>query len=473
MFEDEFGDGYGEALESLLKRYDEMTQTGSGYFEETEYELLLDYYEQRLMVKEALEVVEHALTQHQFSSILLIRKALILMDNRQFEQAHQLLDEAELLDNAELDLYAARANAYVLEHKHAEAIQELDKAQKVVAEEDYPAIYLAKADVYEDWQKDDQAIDALYQAALLDPQHTDVLTRLWMFTELHELYDKSIVMYNAILDKDPYSYQAWYNMGFSLSMLGRYEEAVEAYEYAVAINDHFDIAYAECADNLYILGEYRRAIDCYFEALNIMDGDANFFMKLGRCFEALDDLVKAREYYRQAIQLDPQEALAYYRMGETYTQEEQLQNALASYTKAYKLEQNAEFASAMAYCLAELGETIQATHYYEISIELEKLDLNIWVSYISFLFQEEKYEDALLLIEKARHYLYDVELDYFWAVALFENGNRKEGLNVFAGALEADWTGRTAFFTWLPHLEQDKEILDMVSLYKPSDNEKS
>jgi 7-cyano-7-deazaguanine reductase len=187
----------------------------------------------------------------------------------------------------------------------------------------------------------------------------------------------------------------------------------------------------------------------------------------------LDDLVKAREYYRQAIQLDPQEALAYYRMGETYTQEEQLQNALASYTKAYKLEQNAEFASAMAYCLAELGETIQATHYYEISVELEKLDLNIWVSYISFLFQEEKYEDALLLIEKARHYLYDVELDYFWAVSLFETGNRKEGLNVFAGALEADWTGRTAFFTWLPHLEQDKEILDMVSLYKPSDNEKS
>jgi tetratricopeptide (TPR) repeat protein len=36
---------------------------------------------------------------------------------------------------------------------------------------------------------------------------------------------------------------AWYNIGIAYSKLGRFEEAANAYEYAVAIQDDFASAY--------------------------------------------------------------------------------------------------------------------------------------------------------------------------------------------------------------------------------------
>ena len=68
-----------EHLEWLLGRFEEMSETGIGFMEESDYERLIDYFEERLQVEKAIEVTDLALSQHQFSSILLIRKAQLLL----------------------------------------------------------------------------------------------------------------------------------------------------------------------------------------------------------------------------------------------------------------------------------------------------------------------------------------------------------------------------------------------------------
>ncbi len=49
--------------------------------------------------------------------------------------------------------------------------------------------------------------------------------------------------YNKLIDRDPYSHHAWYNLGIAYSKLERYEEAVQAYEYATLVKEDFASAF--------------------------------------------------------------------------------------------------------------------------------------------------------------------------------------------------------------------------------------
>ena len=87
----------------LVAHFEEMEKTNSPLFlEESSFEQLIDYYELKKKGEKASKVAELAIEQYPYSAYFLIKKAQFLFDVRQFDQALETLEKAEVFDPPQL-----------------------------------------------------------------------------------------------------------------------------------------------------------------------------------------------------------------------------------------------------------------------------------------------------------------------------------------------------------------------------------
>ena len=120
---------------------------------------------------------------------------------------------------------------------------------------------------------------------------------------------------SKFIDDHPYSYTAWYNLGCVQSKLELYEKALDAFDFAIVINEEFTTAYFNKANALYNLERYNEAISVYKETFSLEKPEALTFYYIGECYERLEDYRKAKINYNKAIQLNPDLADAWMGIG--------------------------------------------------------------------------------------------------------------------------------------------------------------
>ena len=80
-------------------------------------------------------------------------------------------------------------------------------------------------------------------------------------------YEEAIVAYDKALEINPQYSDAWNNKGIALSYLNRYEEASEACNKAIEIDPQNSNAWNNKGNILKILGRYGEAIEAFDKAL--------------------------------------------------------------------------------------------------------------------------------------------------------------------------------------------------------------
>ncbi|MFM9785887.1 hypothetical protein, partial [Streptomyces scabiei] len=76
-------------------------------------ERIIDYYDDKDNIPEALEAAEIGLEQFPYSAMLMIKKADLLLATRKYQQALHILETAELFDSTDLNLYILKTDAYL------------------------------------------------------------------------------------------------------------------------------------------------------------------------------------------------------------------------------------------------------------------------------------------------------------------------------------------------------------------------
>ncbi|MGE0359597.1 MAG: tetratricopeptide repeat protein [Vicinamibacterales bacterium] len=124
------------------------------------------------------------------------------------------------------------------------------------------------------------------------------------------LFDDAIAAYERALAIDPRYAKALNNLGDTLMATGRISDAVPRYEQAVAL----DPAMAESRNNLgaalWRRGDYARAERELREALRLRPGYADAYFNLGHLAIRTKDVVAAGRYFRQAAEAKPEWVLA-------------------------------------------------------------------------------------------------------------------------------------------------------------------
>ncbi len=108
-----------------------------------------------------------------------------------------------------------------------------------------------------------------------------------------------------ILRYEPNSVRSWNNLAIALADKGKFQEAIEDYTKAIALQDTYPQSRHNLANAYAALGKYELAEKEYLRAIAI---DSRFFyayLALGKLYLMRGDKVKAADYLRKALEIYP------------------------------------------------------------------------------------------------------------------------------------------------------------------------
>lgn len=462
-------DMQGKSLTELLADYEAIKKgTLVNYLDEEEYEVVIDYFLHSNREIDALQACDIALSYHPLATEILIIKSEILYQGQKYGQALKTLDVLEDIEKNVLSAVLLRSDIFIAQYKPEMAIAWLeDKSENFIGEDKVELLH-ELADVYDEYEDFEAVFATLKRILEIDYRNEEALHKICFWADFGNANEESKKLHQHITDEDPYNTLAWFNLGAAYQGLKQYEEAIDAYEYCIAIDEKFESAYRNMADAYMRLRQYDKAIESLKKNLELGKPEDVIFEALGNCFEKQKDFDRARHYYREAIQLNPADDVIFYRIGETYTREHQWEKAMKAYSSALNLNKsNASYCMAIGNCLLELNAASEALVCFLNAVQLKPNNKSTWIALVKGLYHNEYYDDILDQLHIARENCGDkIEFDYYHAAALFALGKSKEAMLRLEKALSAA-PQRIKLLTDLnPELLQRKSVADLVAKYK-------
>lgn len=458
-------------LKRLVRQYEAMLQDGGISFLETDSFLMLaDYYEDENHAQLAVDALTYALEQHPFSAALYIRKAQLLVDQQNYTEAFDLLDQAMIYEPSSLDIYLTQADIHMRLFEQDKALEVVKTARQYASKDETAELHLLEATICETKGAVKAAIRHLQRALKTSPKHEMAMTRLWELYDSGNHYQEAANFFNKFIDNHPYSYWAWNYLGLAQMYLGLLEKATESFDYAIVIDEKFEPAYHYYIDALIGLGRIPEALHQIKEYEQLFELGTEMWYRLGQCNEYEGNYKVARDYYVKVLQKTHLNGRIYHSIGNCYVEEESWRLAEQAYLDAYKIDPySEEYCLALADTYDALGYSEKAHEFYHKALAIAPKDIRIWIHYIEFLIDEESYSLAIEMILEAKEYLDETLLDYAYAAVLLESGQRQEGLIVLGQALIENYALHRYLFKIAPQLEYDATLPDFIERYKEED----
>ncbi len=108
-----------------------------------------------------------------------------------------------------------------------------------------------------------------------------------------------------VLSYEPYSAKTWNNLAIALAEKGKYQEAVEDYLKAIALNDTYPYTHHNLANAYIALGKYNLAEEEFFKAIKMDNRFFYSYLGLGKLYLFRGEKEKAADYFRRALEIYP------------------------------------------------------------------------------------------------------------------------------------------------------------------------
>ena len=458
-----------EEMKALLLQYNNF-KNGRKYnfIEEDSFERIIDYFDENDDLVSAVEAVNYAVEQFPYSSILHIKKADLLIATRRYREALSLLDKAELLDNNDINLYILKTDAHLALDNQEKAAALLEKAIHVFQGEEKTELLFELADVYDDYEEFDKVFNCLKLILEQDPTNEEALYKICFWTDYTGRNEESIKLHQKIIDEFPYTQLAWFNLGAAFQGLKLYEKSIDAYQYAIAIDEKFDYAYRNMGDAYLRLRKYKEAIEVLQKVLELSMPEEVIYEALGHCYEKLKNYAQARFNYRKASHLNSTDSHLYYKIAGTYISEGYWESAVKNLENAMRINKSQpDYHLALAKCYVQLDRIKDAVIHFSNFIKSRPKNNNGWKELIKCLYDAEYFDEALEQAYNAQKNTNDKPLFIFYKSAiLFALGKSKEGLLQLELALQKAPALVKQFIELNPSLLQHQPIVELISIYK-------
>ena len=130
--------------------------------------------------------------------------------------------------------------------------------------------------ILNDLDMNKEARDFVDRGLALFPDNLILKNELCYILETEGDVPRAIELCNELIDKNPFSYEYWFTLGRLHSMVGDYEKAIEAFDFALTCDDsdtELKILKAYC---LYMNESYEKAIEEYQE----IEGDEEVMRRI-------------------------------------------------------------------------------------------------------------------------------------------------------------------------------------------------
>src|SRR5436189_4560455 len=346
-----------DEINDLLKQYENLkTGRSHKFLDEEAFEKIIEFFDEKEDPQKALEAAEFGSEQYPFSSSLLIKKADILLSLRRYKDALKILEQAELFDSGDINLFILKTDVWLALDQQEKAVELLEKALHSFEGEERIELLFELADVYDDYEEFDKIFDCLKLILEQDPTNEEALYKICFWTDFTGRNEESIRLHQQIIDDYPYCELAWFNLGAGLQGLKLYEKAIDAYQYAIAIDEKFDYAYRNMGNAFIRLRKYKEAIEALEKVLELSKPEEVIYEAIGHCYDRLKNFAQARFHYRKASHLNQEDSKLFYKIACTYYNEQHWENCIKQLENAMKIQRlQPEYNLLMGECKLELG----------------------------------------------------------------------------------------------------------------------
>lgn len=458
-----------EEINELLRQYNNFKNGKKfSFIEEESFQRLIDYFDETDNLSSALEAVNFAVEQYPYSSSLYIRKADILIATQSYHEALIILEKAEVLDGNDVNLYILKTDAYLALDYHEKAAALLEEAIMTFEGESKIELLFELADVYDDYGDFDKVFNCLHLILEDSPTNEEALYKICFWADYTGRNEESIKIHQKIIDEYPYSQLAWFNLGTAYQGLKLYERSIDAYQYAIAIDEKFDYAYRNLGDAYLRLRKYRQAIEALQKVLELSMPEEVIYEAIGYCYEKLKNPAQARFHYRKAVHLNSTESRLYYKIAGTYMQEGYWESAVKNLGNAMSINKSQpDYHFALAQCYIQMDQIKDAVIHFTQFIKARPKNVKGWKELIKCLYDAGYFEEALEQVHNARKNTDDKPLfRYYQSAVLFSLGKSKEALLYLEDAIQAAPGLIKQFIALNPSLLQYSSVIEMIGIYK-------
>ena len=187
-------------------------------------------------------------------------------------------------------------------------------------------------------QRMPQAVDLLGRVVMARPNDPVAHTNYASVLSLLGRFDEALQSSDRALQIKPDHAEAHCNRGAALQALGRPDEALQSLERALQIKPHVVEAHSNRGNVLQALGRFDEALLSYERALQIKPHYAEAHSNRGNVLQALGRFDEALLSYERALQIKPHYAEAHSNRGNALQALGRLDEALQSYNRAISLQ---------------------------------------------------------------------------------------------------------------------------------------
>lgn len=464
-----------QEISELLQRYENLRRGRTGsYLDEEAFEKIIEYFEAQEYFQKAYQVVEIATEQFPYSSSLLIKKADLLLNNSKYEEALTLLEQAAIFDNNNIDIFILKTEAYLALDRQEEAVALLNESLNLFNGDEKIELLFELADVYDDYENFDKVFDCLKEILQQEPENEEALYKICFWTDYTGRNAESIEIHKKIIDDYPYSELAWFNLGAAFQGIKLYEKAIDAYQYALVIDEKMDYAYRNIGDAYIRLRKYKNAIEYLEKVLELAKPEDVIYEAIGYCFEKMKNYAQARFYYRKASHLNPDTGNLIFKIAHTYYKESNYELCIKQLEAAIKIRKNKpDYYILLGDCKMQLGFVRDAIQYFTNVVRLRPKSIIGWESLIKCLYYEGYFEEALIQVSNAMLITNDKPIFiYYKALLHFAMDKKKQALIYLEEALQQSPSQLKKMLQINPSLLQHQHVADLILKYKKQKGEK-
>lgn len=458
-----------EEMKELINQYLNLKQGRShSFLEEDAFERIIDYYDEKDNIPEAMEASEIALEQFPYSSNLMIKKADLLLATRKYQEALDILETASLFDSSDLNLYILKTDAYLALDQQSKAVELLESALNLFEGDERLDLLFELADVYDDYEEFDKVFDCLKLILEDDPTNEEALYKICFWTDFTGRNEESIRLHQQIIDEFPFNELAWFNLAAAYQGIKLYEKSIDAYQYAVAIDEKFDYAYRNMGDAFLRLRKYKEAIEVLEKVLELTRPEDVIYEAIGHCYHRMGKNAQARFNYKKAVHLNPDDSKLHYKIAVTYMLEEQWSSACKQLENAMRIQRTVpEYNLAMGECKMNMNKFKEAIQYFGTVVRHKPKNAAGWEALIRCLLKAEFFEEALDQSLNALKATDAKPIFYFYtSTTLFLLGKSKEALLQLEEAMEKAPKLLKKFIELNPSILQNNQVVDIIARYK-------
>ena len=435
----------------IVKRYEQfLSGTATGYFDVEELESIVEYYLRHGRTKDCAKALKLGLQLHPNNNALKTKRAKIYLATGDDKKAFRLLDSLTETTDYEVILLKIEVLTKLGRMKEARELSD-----NLVANEtdDLDNVCLDIAYIYLSQTEYSLALSLLEKGDLFNPNNIELLYELAFCYEQNENFENATAVNIRIIDIDPFAGEAWFNLGQLYFATQDFTKALDAYEYALAIDEKDSLTCIQKAHVQFQLDMFEEALETYQEYRKMSSyGQWQTDIFIAECYEKMEKYEESISYYKQSLEAHPENYDALTGIAICLLEQENYTESMPYINLA--LEINPEAADAWVY-LAEANIGIDdvdnglLAYLKSIAIDADQPDTLMAIANIYL--EKTEFELAIKFYLAAKGLDDNMEfINLFIAVSYYKVGNMPKAIAYLRVAILENETAAALFLELCP-----------------------